>query len=79
MPITRQAIKKLRRDRVRQTHNALIRTRVRDAVKGMRRKPTNKALSHAFRQLDKAAKTNVIHKNKASRLKTRLTKLLKKK
>ncbi|MBI3955662.1 30S ribosomal protein S20, partial [Candidatus Gottesmanbacteria bacterium] len=43
------------------------------------KKPTAKALASAFTQLDKAAKTNVIHKNKASRLKSRLSKLLQKK
>ncbi|MBI3955862.1 30S ribosomal protein S20, partial [Candidatus Gottesmanbacteria bacterium] len=68
MPITRQAIKKLRSDRSRQAHNALIRESFRNAVKAMRKKPTAKALASAFTQLDKAAKTNVIHKNKASRL-----------
>ncbi len=76
MPITKQAIKKLRRDRSRQAHNTKIRAGLRDAVKAMRRKPTAKALASAFKQLDKAAKTHVIHKNKASRLKSRLSQLL---
>lgn len=78
MPITKQAIKKLRRDRARGTHNAGIRTSFRDAMKAMRRKPTAKALKLAYQKLDKAAKTNIIHKNKASRLKSRLSRLLKK-
>lgn len=79
MPITKQAIKKLRRDRDRRAHNHKLRDEVRDGVKAMRRKPTAKALILAFKQLDKAEKTHVIHKNKASRLKSRLAKLLAKK
>lgn len=78
MPITKQAVKKLRRDKSVETHNAKIRAGLRDAVKGMRRHPTIKALSLAFKRLDKAAKTNIVHKNKASRLKSRLSRLLKK-
>lgn len=78
MPITKQAIKKLRRDQSVETHNAKIRSGIRDAVKAMRRHPTVKALSLAFTQLDKAAKTHIVHKNKVSRLKSRLSRLLKK-
>lgn len=78
MPITKQAIKKLRRDRSRQADNARVREGLRDAVKTVRRKPTAKALRLAFQHLDKAAKTHLIHKNKAARLKSRLSRLLKK-
>jgi ribosomal protein S20 len=48
-------------------------------VKSMRKHPTQKSLTLAFTALDKAAKTHVIHKNKAARLKARLAKLLAKK
>lgn len=78
MPITKQAIKKLHRDRSVESHNAKIKMGIRDAVKAMRRHPTVKALSLAFTRLDKAAKTNIVHKNKVSRLKSRLARLLKK-
>ena len=79
MQITKRAIKKLRRDRSVETHNARIRAGLRDAVKAMRRHPTVKALSLAFTRLDKAAKTNIVHKNKVARLKSRLSRLLAKK
>lgn len=78
MPITKQAIKKLRRDRTLETHNAKIRMSLRESIKSVRRNPTVKALSLAFKRLDKAAKIHVVHKNKASRLKSRLSRLLKK-
>lgn len=79
MPITKQAIKKLRRDRSKYLHNVTIRRTLREAIKAMRRAPTARALASAFKQLDKAAKKHVIHANKASRLKSRLAKLLTKK
>lgn len=79
MPITKQAIKKLNRDNSRKVQNASVRLKLRDAIKSARQKPTVKALSLAFQRLDKAAKNHVIHKNKASRLKSRLSRLLTKK
>lgn len=42
----------------------------------MRQKPSAKSLTEAFQKLDRAAKSHVIHKNKAARLKARLSKLL---
>lgn len=44
----------------------------------MRKKPTAKALTAAYKALDKAAKHHIIPKNRASRTKSRLAKLLKK-
>jgi ribosomal protein S20 len=53
-----------------------VHTALQKLVKSMRKKPTQTSLAKAFRALDKAAKTHVIHKNKAARLKARLSKLL---
>lgn len=78
MPVTRQAKKKLRRDRVLRDHHRGIRKPLRDAVTSMRRRPTAKALSLVYHTLDKAAKRNIVHKNKAARLKSRLSRLLRK-
>ena len=79
MPVTKQAEKKLRRDQQRTIQNALMRRKLRAAVKTMRQKPSTKAITAAFKALDKAAKTSLIHRGQAARLKSRLTKLLKKK
>ncbi len=79
MPVIKQALKKMRRDRKRTKDTMRVRDSVRSVVKSMRRTPSKKALSHAFQILDKAAKKNIIHKNKAARLKSRLAKLLTKK
>lgn len=79
MPITKRAIKKLRHDRKRAVQIEQVRSSVQKLVKAMRKKPTQTALTKAFTALDKAAKTHAIHKNKADRLKARLSKLLAKK
>lgn len=79
MPVTLQAAKKLRHDRVRTTQHAETRAKLRLLVKATRASPSKKTLSAAFTALDKAAKTRVIHPNKAARLKARLSKLLAKK
>ena len=77
MPITAQALKKLRHDKKRTSKNAAVKSNLRKLIKKMRQKPTNKALKEVYQALDKATKINIIHKNKASRLKSRLSKLLK--
>ena len=44
------------------------------AITGKQKEEAVKALSLAFKQLDKAVKKNVIHRNKSARLKSRLAK-----
>ena len=46
----------------------------RKAVVAKKKEDFSKALSLAYKQLDKAVKKHVIHKNKAARLKSRLAK-----
>ena len=78
MPIIARAAKKLRHDRKRTLVTMSARTTLRNAVKSFRKSPTKKSLSRVFQMLDKAAKRNIVHKNKAARLKSRLSNLLKK-
>lgn len=78
MPITKQAIKKLRHDREVTKQNAKHRLVLKGLVKKARKTPTEKSVSLVFSALDKAAKGNIIHKNAASRTKARISKLLKK-
>jgi len=77
MPLIKQAIKKMRRDKVATQRNSEIKDTVKKAVKAVRKNPTKKSLDSVFSILDKAAKRKFIHINKASRLKSRLTKLVK--
>lgn len=76
MPLSKQAIKKMRHDKTVTKRNKVVRTDLSKAVKAMRKKPTTDLLTKAFSVIDKATKRNVIHRNTASRLKSRLSTLL---
>lgn len=79
MPKLESAFKDVRRIKTRTARNLVVRNKIRqlrkDLVKG-----AVKGVQELFNQtqttLDKAAKTHVIHKNKARRLKSRLAKKL---
>ena len=76
MPVIKQAIKKVRQDKRKAVINSRVRKAFKEAVKEYLKKPNEVGLKKAYIALDKAAKTNVIHKNKSSRLKSRLSKKL---
>ena len=76
MPLTKQAIKKVRQDKRKTIYNIRTKKTYKQAVAAFRKKPTAKSISEVFSKLDRAAKTNLIHKNKASRLKSRLSALI---
>ena len=76
MPLIKSAIKKLRKDKVRTVRNQARKLALKNLIKKARlaQNPTN--LQAVFSALDKAAKVKLIHPNKASRLKSRLSKLV---
>lgn len=76
MPVTKQAIKKVRQDRHKTVYNLRRKKTYKKAVSALRKNPTAEGLVKVYKALDLAAKTNVIHKNKAARLKSRLAKLV---
>jgi len=84
MPIIKSAKKALRVSEKKAEANQLVKAKIKDTLKGARAaiekgdKKADEKISKAYRELDIAAKKNVIHKNKASRLKSRLAKKLKK-
>jgi small subunit ribosomal protein S20 len=85
MPIIKSAIKKAKQDEKARAANRLIKDEFRKAAKNVRKlvltgetKEAKKALDEAYSKLDRAAKKNVIHKNNASRRKSRLASLFKK-
>ena len=78
MPLTKQAIKKMRHDKTVTERNQKTKETIKKAVKAYRKNPTEKGIQSIFSILDKAAKKNFFHKNKSSRLKSRLAKLLSK-
>lgn len=77
MPVTLGAIRKLRADKRKAVVNMRVKIAYKRALSEARKKINKKSLTTAFSKLDKAVKAKVIVKNKASRLKSRLSKLLK--
>lgn len=75
MPISKSAKKALRRDQRRRKINLKIKIPLKKAIHSARKSPTPTALGKAFSYLDQAVKKNFIHKNKAARLKSRLSSL----
>jgi small subunit ribosomal protein S20 len=78
MPHTEHRKKTLRKALKARERNRAVRSAVRSAVKRARAgtggtKDAAESLAAAKKRLDKAAKAGVIHPNKASRLKSRLT------
>jgi len=76
MPITKSAKKKVRVDATRTEVNYRVRRSYKAAVKEVLEKKDAESLTKAYSELDMAAKRNIIHRNKADRLKSRLAKKL---
>ena len=83
MPITKSAIKAMRQSVKRRKINLVTIEKYKAAVKAVRQAVTSKkkdealtALKGAFKELDKAVKKHIIHKNKSARLKSRLTRAI---
>lgn len=80
MPQRRNAVKQLRVDATRKSRNLLRKKKFKDALKDVKKSIEAKDLDtakagmpKAYKALDKAAAKGVIHKNKAARLKSRIT------
>jgi small subunit ribosomal protein S20 len=78
MPIIKSAIKKQRQDAKRTSSNKRYDHEFKKALRDVK-KGTAKSLEDVYSKIDKAAKKNVIHKKKASRLKSLASRLNKKK
>lgn len=73
MPLIQSAIKKVRKDKTRTARNRKRELALKSLLKKARLSRRAKDLHAAFSALDKAAKVHLIHPNKASRLKSRLS------
>jgi small subunit ribosomal protein S20 len=76
----RSSIKKIRIDRRRRIHNVQVFSELKSVVRKVRtliqNKKTDEALQASrllYSKLDKAVKKGAVHKNRASRLKSRMT------
>lgn len=77
MPVIKSAKKKLRKDKKRELVNKALKTLFKKTVKLAEKTPTEANIRKAVKIIDKTAKKNIIHKNKAARLKSKLSKLTK--
>lgn len=80
MPIKKASIKDLRKTKKRTVRNTGVKRQVEYLVKSLEELVAQKktaelkaALTATIKKIDKAAKTGVLHKNTASRMKSRLT------
>jgi len=73
----KSALKRIRQSEKRRVHNKYYHKTTRNAVSRLRettdKKEAGAALPTVIAMLDKLAKRNIIHKNKASNLKSKLT------
>jgi len=83
MPNIQSAKKKMRKDVVRTQNNAKYLNAIEKAIKALFKFKTGEVNEDKVKKtvslIDKAAKRKVVHKNKAARLKSRISKLRSKK
>jgi small subunit ribosomal protein S20 len=77
MPVTKTAKRALRSQRGKEEVNNKIKTNLEIAVRAVKKSPTQENVRRAISLTDRAAKKKVIHKNKAARIKSSLSKLTK--
>lgn len=75
MPILDNAKKALRSSRKKAEVNQVLRSKTRTLIKKAKLEPTEENISAAFSSIDKSVKKNLMHKNKAARLKSSLSSL----
>lgn len=75
MPIIKSAQKKMRKDKKLTAHNAAKKINLKNLIKQIRKNPSPAVFQQLQSSLDKAVKTNLMHANKAARLKSRLSKI----
>ena len=83
MPNTRSASKALRQSKSKRSQNLFWKTKIRDSIKEIKKHLGSSSLDIGiikkeevmlYKVVDKAAKNNVIHKNKAKRIKSKVSK-----
>ncbi len=75
MPILQNAKKALRSSQRKAKVNQVLKSKTRTLIKKVKTSPTADNISAAFCAVDKSVKKNLMHKNKAARIKSSLSKL----
>jgi small subunit ribosomal protein S20 len=78
MPVTKTAKRALRGSKNKESVNKLIVSKLEAAIRVARKSKAAQKITTAVSLADRAVKKNVIHKNKAARIKSQLSKLLSK-
>lgn len=76
MPVTTTAKRALRSSKNKESINKLIMGKLEAAIRIAKKSKTTEKILSAVSLADRAAKKKVIHKNKAARIKSQLSKLL---
>lgn len=76
MPVIKSAKKKLRKDKKRELQNKILKNLFQKTLKQAEKNPSEANIRKAVKIIDKIAKKNIIHKNKAARIKSKLSKLI---
>lgn len=76
MPVTKTAKRALRGSNKKGEVNKIIMSRLDKALRLAKKTKTKKSIGTAISFTDKATKKRVIHRNKAARIKSQLSKLL---
>lgn len=76
MPILKNAKKALRSSKRKAGVNARVKSRMKTAIDTVKANASAETVSQAFSRIDRAVKYNLLHKNKAGRLKSQLSKLI---
>lgn len=79
MPVTKTAKRALRGSRAKEIVNKLITSNLEAAIRQAKKSLNAAKITKAISLSDRAAKSKVIHKNKAARIKSQLSKLTTKK
>jgi small subunit ribosomal protein S20 len=75
MPITKSAQKAHRQTKRRTVRNKAWKHKLKSAIKKAKAERSKETISYAFKITDKATKVGIIHKNKAARIKSAISKL----
>jgi small subunit ribosomal protein S20 len=75
MPVTYSSKRALRKSLRKAEVNRRVRNQMKSVIKDAKSSKNVEALPKAYQAIDRAAKTHIIHKNKAARLKSQLAKL----
>jgi small subunit ribosomal protein S20 len=76
MPVTKTAKRALRGSKKKLNVNTSIRASLEAAIRIAKKSKTVEKVANAIKLADRAAKKNTIHKNKAARIKSMLSKLM---